>query len=564
MATGFESIALLIGAATFLGILAQKTGQPKIISYIVAGLLLGPVGLNLVGEGQMLSLFSELGLVFLLFLIGLEIDISEIREVLGSTIGIAVIQMILTFIAGVGIAFILGFTGTTILLIGAAVMFSSTALVIKILTERDEATTLPGRLDIGVLLVQDVAVVIMLALLTVDFSTPTQAVIKLIEIFLMISIVGMLSLTSSKYVFSKVLKQISGNRLAFFTIGIAWAFLFITLADHLNLSLEIGAFLAGIGLAQIPYSRELQENVRPLTDLFMAIFFINFGITITGSSLQQYFIPAIIASFLLIIVKFLIFFLTIDRFKFTPQTSFKASINMGQISEFGLILTSLAITEGYINPEISGFISMIAILTMGTSAYLIRYRNKLEKLFEPILLFFDSEEKQDLTLEKLKKHVVVIGYDEIARETCKKLSEKYQVLIIDKNPENTEELAKSDYKYIYGDFKHGEIREGSNLEKAEFIISFSDEKEVNTAILEEKNKEAVRITTAKNFEDASEFYDLGADYVILENILAGNRIGEYLELYLEDRNLFLKETKTELEKIKNPENKSGRKNNSDS
>lgn len=549
MATGFESIALLIGAATFLGILSQKTGQPKIIAYIVAGLILGPVGLNLVGGGEMLSLFSELGLVFLLFLIGLEIDISEIREVLGSTIGIAVIQMILTFLTGAAIALTLGFTGTTVLVIGAAVMFSSTALVVKILTERDEATTLPGRLDVGVLLVQDVAVVIILALLTVDFSTPTQAALKLIEIFLMISVVGILSLASSKYLFSQVLKKISDNSLAFFTHGVAWAFLYITLADYVNLSLEIGAFLAGIGLAQVPYSRELQERVRPLTNLFMALFFMNFGISITASSIQQYIVPAVIASILLIISKFLIFFLTIDRFKFTPETSFKASVNMGQISEFGLILTSLAITEGYIEPGISGFISMIAILTMGSSAYLIRYRDKLQQLFTPLLLFFDSEEKEDLNVEKLKKHVVVIGYDEIARSTCKKLAEEYDVLVIDKNPENTEELANSNYKYIYGDFKHGEIREGANLEEAEFIISLSDEKEVNANILEERNKDSVVITSAKDFKTASEFYDLGADYVILENILAGNRIGEYLELYLEDKNLFLKETKTELQKI---------------
>ena len=549
MATGFESIALLIGAATFLGILGQKTGQPKIIAYIVAGLLLGPVGFNLVGEGEMLSLFSELGLVFLLFLIGLEIDISEIREVLGSTIGIAVIQMVLTFLVGAAIAFGLGFTGTTAVVIGAAVMFSSTALVVKILTERDEATTLPGRLDVGVLLVQDVAVVIILALLTVNFSTPAQAALKLVEIFLMISVVGVLSLASSKYIFSQILKKISGNSLAFFTHGVAWAFVFITLADYVNLSLEIGAFLAGIGLAQVPYSRELQENVRPLTDLFMAIFFMNFGISITGSSLQQYFVPAVIASFLLIVAKFLIFFLTIDRFKFTPETSFKASVNMGQISEFGLILTSLAITEGYVASEISGFISMIAILTMGTSAYLIRYRDRLKELFTPVLLFFDSEEKQDLEVKKLKKHVVIIGFNEMARRACRKLSDEYEILVIDKNPENTQELAKSDYRYVYGDFKHGEIREGANLRKAEFIISFSDEKEVNNVLLEERDDETVLVLTAKSFDDASEFYDLGADYVILENILAANRTGEYLELYFEDKNLFLEETESEMEKI---------------
>ncbi|WP_414837555.1 cation:proton antiporter [Candidatus Nanosalina sp. VS9-1] len=546
MATGFESIALLIGTATLLGILAQKTHQPKVIAYILAGLVMGPVGLSIVSGGEMVSLFSELGLVFLLFLIGLEIDLDEIREVLGSTIGIAVIQMFLTFLAGLGIATGLGFDTVTAVFIGAAVMFSSTALVVKILTKRDEASTLPGRLDVGVLLVQDVAVVIILALLTVNFSDPVQAGIKLLEIFLMISVVGVLSLASSRYVFSRVLKKISGNSLAFFTHGVAWAFLFITIADHLNLSLEIGAFLAGIGIAQVPYSRELQESVRPLTDLFMAIFFMNFGISIAGGSIQQYLGEAVIASVLLIAAKFIILFLTIDRFKFTPETSFKASVNMGQISEFGLILTSLAVTEGYIDSGISGFISMVAILTMGTSAYLIRYRDSLEEFFHPVLRFFQSEAKQDLEIEKLNNHAVIIGYDEVSRRVCRELSEDYRILVIDNNPDNVEELSESEYKYIYGDFKHGEIRKGANLEQADFIINFTREKEINTVLLEERNEDTVVITETRSFEEASEMYDLGADYVIMENVLAGNRISEYLELYLEDRDLFLEEIKDDL------------------
>ena len=549
MAAGFESVALLIGAATFLGILSQKTGQPKIIAYIIAGISLGPVGLDLVKQGEMISLFSELGLVFLLFLIGLEIDIEEIQEVLKSTVGIAVIQMALTFAAGTLTAILVGFTGTTAYTIGAAVMFSSTALVVKVLTERDEETTLPGRLDVGVLLVQDVAVVVILAFFTVNFSTPAQAALKLAEIFLMISVVAAISFGSSKYFFSKILKSMSGNRLAFFTHGIAWAFLFISIADYLNLSLEIGAFIAGIGLAQIPYSRELQEDIRPLTDLFMAIFFMNFGISISGSSLQQYFIPAIMASILLIVFKFLIFFLTIDRFKFTPKTSFTASVNMTQVSEFGLILTSLAITEGFIQSEVSGFISLVAILTMGTSAYLIRFRDRLEEQFKPLLDLFESEEKTDLEVEKLEDHAVIIGYDEMAERTCSKLAEEYDIMVIDQESDKTEKLAESDYTYVYGDFKHGEIRQGANLEEAEFILSFSEQKQVNNVLLEERKEETVVFVKASNFEDASEFYDLGADYVMIENILAGNRISEYIEIYLEDKEVFKQEINSELQHI---------------
>jgi len=553
MATGYESIALLIGVATLLGTVAQRTRQPKVMAYIVAGLVMGPVGLNLVKSSELTSLFSELGLVFLLFLIGLEIDIDEVREVLGSTIGIAVIQMALTFVVGLGTAYLLGFNTVTSVFIGAAVMFSSTALVVKILTRMDEATTLAGRLDIGVLLVQDVAVVLMLALLSINFSMPSEIAIKLVEIFAMITFIGIISLASSRYVFSGVLKEISDNNLAFFTHGVAWAFLFISLSSYLNLSMEIGAFLAGLGLASVPYSRELQERVRPLTDLFMAIFFVNFGIGITGGSLNTYFFEAVVASVVLMAAKFVIFFLTIDRFKFTPETSFRASVNMGQISEFGLILMSLAITRGYVEQEVSGFISMVAILTMGSSAYLMRDKDYLEQKVQPVLDFFKSEEKQDVDVERLEDHVVVIGYEENTKRLCRKLSENHQVLVVDDDPTNTEELAESDYEYIYGDFKHGEIREGANLQKAKYIISFSKEKQVSKAVLDNSNRETVTIVRADNFEDASELYDIGADYVIMENILAGNRISEYLELYLEDREVFLDEAEAELDYIRDEE-----------
>ncbi|WEL23761.1 cation:proton antiporter [Candidatus Nanohalovita haloferacivicina] len=550
MAVGYESLALLIGIATILGIVAEKTRQPKVMAYIIAGLIVGPVGFNLISETEMTSLFSELGLVFLLFLIGLEINLEEVKDVLKPTIGIAVIQMILVFLLGLATTYSLGFDLTTAVFIGAAAMFSSTALVVKLLTNLDEASTLPGRLDIGILLVQDVAVVLILALLTVQSTSPTQIALKLGEIFVMISFIAAISLLSSKYLFSRILKKLSGNKAAFFTHGVAWAFLFISLSQYFNLSLEIGAFIAGVGLAQIPYSRELQERVRPMTDLFMAIFFLNFGLGITGGSLQAYLLEAIIASIILIIGKFAIFFLVVDRFKFTPETSFKTAMNMTQVSEFGLILISLAITQGYIAQDVSGFISIVTILTMGVSAYTIRFKDEIHEKVEHLLNFFEGEEKTDIEIRKLENHVVVIGYDQIARKACETLQEEYEILVIDRNSENTAELSRSNYEYIYGDFKHGEIREAAKIPEAAFIISLSPEKAVNDRILEEKDRDSTAIVKADSIEHAVDLYDMGADYVIVKNLLTGNRLSEYLELYLEDRELFIKEVEAEMKELR--------------
>jgi len=551
MIEGSGTIALIIIVATLLGVLAKKTGQPTVIAYIVTGLILGPVGLNAASQTGLTQLLSELGLVFLLFLIGLEIDIEEIKEVLKPTLGIGIVQMALTAATGFIIAFGIGFATLESLLIGAAVMFSSTALVVKLLADRDEGSTLPGRLDIGILLVQDVVVILILALISIGSASPQQIALRLVEVFAMISIIGILSFLSSRYLLPYVLKQISDNQSAFFTHGVAWAFIFITAANHFNLSMEIGAFIAGIGFAQLPYSRELQERVRPLTDLFMAIFFINFGLNIIPSQLSAYFFEAILFSVLIMVAKFGIFFSLIDRFKFTPETSFTASVNMTQISEFGLILGSLAASQNLISGEITGFLSLLAIITMGSSSYLIRYRDKLHKLSEGFLQHFESEEKTDIEIDSIENHALVLGYDTISKNSLDALKQHFgQVVVVDRNPDNVEELANSDYEYIYGDLNHGEIRKAAALDKAEIVLSVIPDIEVNKEIIEHTDQEPTLFLKADSLDEAGELYEMGAHYVILRNVLTGERMSEYLKLYLEDRELFKEEVGEDMNKIR--------------
>ncbi len=551
MIEGQGSIALVIVAATAMGILAKKTGQPTVIAYIVTGLLLGPVGLNMASQTALTKLLSELGLVFLLFLIGLEIDIEEVKQVLKPTLLIGMAQMALTTATGFFLALALGFTHMESLLIGAAVMFSSTALVVKLLADRDENSTLPGRLDIGILLVQDVVVILMLALISVGSASLTQIAVRLVEVFALIAVIGLVSFFSSRYVLPRILRQISDNESAFFTHGVAWAFLFITAANYFKLSMEIGAFIAGVGFAQLPYSRELQERVRPLTDLFMAIFFINFGLNIVPGQLSTYFTEALIFSALIMVAKFVIIFLLVDRFKFTPETSFVASMNMTQISEFGLILGSLAVSENLISGEITGFLSLLAIITMGTSSYLIRFRGELRKASEKILQRFESEEKKDIEIKSLEDHALVLGYDTVSKNCLDVLEEYFdQVVIVDRNQDSIDELANSDHEYLYGDFNHGEMRKAAGLDKADFILSVIPDISVNKEILEHTNHEPTLFLKADSMDGAGELYEMGAHYVITRNVLTGEKMGQYLRLYLEDEEVFKEEVIDDLNTIK--------------
>ena len=547
-------LMLVVVTATVLAVIARKLKQPVLLAYLLTGLVLGPALLNIVGETQTLTLMSELGLGFLLFLVGIEMNLDEIKELLRPISVIAVGQTILQ----TGLAFVvplaLGFGLFETFIIALCTVFGATPVIVKILTEKDELKSLPGKLDVGVLVLQDIYLILIVALINSGSLTqPDQILGTLVKIVAMIGFIGLLSLMASRYVLDDVFKRIADNRHAFFIHAVAWAFLLISTAEFLGLSVEVGAFLAGLGLGQVPYREEIKERMRPLTDFFMVIFFSTLGLTLSVENLQAYWIEAIIASLVMMIGNFLIMFYLIDRMKFTPRTSFIGSINMTQVSEFSLVVGALAVQQGYVGNDILGYISVMAVFTIGLSTYLINYNKEIYQKIEHLLEWLESEEKKDIEISQLENHAVIIGYDEISEKICRTLEKEHDILVIDRNPDNTEVLSRSPYEYIYGDFKHGEIREGANLAGAEFIISFSDERRINLKVLEEQTENAVKIVSATRLEEASEFYDMGADYVIIENILAGNRVGEYLELYLEDEELFHREIKSELEHIRGEE-----------
>ena len=535
-------LMLVVVTATVLAIVAKKLKQPVLLAYIITGLVLGPVLLDIVGETQTLTLISELGLGFLLFLVGIEMNLSEIKDLLKPITIIAVGQTILQ----TGLAFIvplaLGFGLFETFIIALCTVFGATPVIVKILTEKDELTSLPGRLDVGVLVLQDIYLILIVALINSGSLTqPEQIVGTLVKIVGLIAVIGVFSLLTSRYVLDDLFRKIAENRHAFFIHAVAWAFLLISVAEYLGLSVEVGAFLAGLGLGQVPYREEIKERMRPLIDFFMVIFFSTLGLTLTVENLTAYWHEAVIASVIMMIGNFLIMFYLIDRMKFTPRTSFIGSINMTQVSEFSLVVGALAVQQNYIGNDILGYISLMALFTIGTSTYLINYNKEIHQKVEHLLERFKSEEKKDVEVEAFSDHAVIVGYDRRAKKVCEVLQKRHDVLVIDNNPENTEELSNSSFEYIYGDFIHGEIRKGAKMEEASFIISFTNEFNVNLQIMEERTENAIKILSSQGIEDASELYEMGADYVIIDNILSADRLSDYIEIYLEDREVFIQE-----------------------
>jgi Kef-type K+ transport system membrane component KefB len=550
MATGIEAAAAAVMVAAALAILFHKLNQPTVTAYIITGIILGPAVFGITSHSQPIQVFSELGLAFLLFLIGLEMDVGEVREIINPTLLIGGVQMIFMFASGLLIGNLVGFTLVQSLFAGFFLMFSSTAVVVKMLSDKDQISSLPGRLNVSILLLQDVVVVLALAVLNTGVSSPRTFAIGITETLAFIFLTTLVSLASSKYILKRLFSTYAEEKHGFLIYAVAWLFIFIQISHFLNISIEIGAFLAGIGLGRLKISEEIMERIRPLTDVFMAVFFIGVGLKLDQSAIATYWQPALIFSALIIPLKFVSEFSLTDFSKFSPETSFISSINMTQISEFSIILASLAAAKGFISTEFVGFAALTAVTTMTVSSYLITYNREIYERVKPVLQHFDSQAKRDVTVDELENHAVVVGYDQAARNILPVLEKRFEnIMVIDSNSENVQELSQSKYDYIYGDFKHGEIRNSANLSDAGIVVSVSSQHEVNLQILEDV-EDATVFLRAESAEEALELYELGAHYVMRRNALASEQLSSYLELYMEDRETFEDEVEAEMEKIR--------------
>jgi Kef-type K+ transport system membrane component KefB len=544
--------AIIVVVATTVGILARQTGQPTIIAYILTGLILGPVMFDIVTEEGLVEAMAELGLGFLLFLLGMKMRFDDIREILRPIVNVAVWQTVLQTALALAVAWALGFDPTEIVIIALATVFGATPIIVKILTDKNEITSLPGKIDVGVLIVQDIYLVVVLALLGADeLGSASEIATTLGVIAVMMTFIGIFSIASSRYLLPHLFRRIADDKDVFLVVALAWAFLFIAVSEQFDLSLEVGAFLAGISIAQLPYSKELEDRITPITDFFILVFFASIGLRLAADDLLAYWWEAIVASVVLMVGNFWIMFYLIDREDFTVETSFLGALNMVQVSEFSLVVGALAVQQGYIETDVLGYLSLMALLTMSVSTYIINYNHAIYDTAEPWFSRFESESKGDVDLEGYENHAIAIGYDEITERVLPVLEAEYgDVVIIDRRTDHIEALEEEGrYDYIYGDFRHGEIRKEANLKGADFVLSSTVQSEVNKALLEEVDEDAIVFAEAESIADARDLYERGAAYVIMSTYLTAERLSEYLERYFTEPESFRAAIERDIERI---------------
>ncbi len=531
------NFAIIFVVATVIGYVAHRLGQPTIVAYILTGVILGPVVLNLVVEEGLVEIMSKLGIGFLLFLLGIKMHFEEIKSIFKPIVRIAGSQIVLQQSLAFLVAYMLGFPFWQALIIGLCTIFGATPVIVKVLTDKAEIRTLPGRINVGVLIGQDIYLVIALALLSIGtLTSPIEIATTISKILLLVAAITLATMAASRYVLPEVFKRISGHKEVLFIITIAWAFLFIYASERFNLSLEVGAFLAGLGLAQLPHSRELEERVEPLTNFFILVFFTTIGLRLVADELFFYWREAIIASVILIIGNFGIMFYLIYREKFSVETSFIGSINMIQVSEFSLVVGAIAVAQGLIDMEVLGYLSLMALMTMSASTYVLDNNHKIYRWFEPWLKKLESPDRVERDVEVYEGHAIILGYNHIAKELITTLKEHFdKVLILDHDPEKIHELKDKGYDFVYGDFKYDEVRRGLSLEKAAFVFSFIPDQFSNTILLEEISDKTTVFIECETEDDVVELTRLGADKVFYTPILSALQLFDCLEDYLKDQ-----------------------------
>jgi Kef-type K+ transport system membrane component KefB len=548
-------ISLIIAAATMLTILARVIRQPPIIAYLIAGIIVGPLLFNLVGTSDViLQTFSRIGVAFLLFIVGLSLDFRILKEI-GKVSGFSgIIEVVIVSLLGFFISIALGIDRITSLYLGVALAFSSTVVVVKILSDKKEIDTLHGRIAIGILIIQDI--IAALALMIVPLmNTRAEITPMLTKIGLAVIMIFVVFLIS-KFVFDRFMSYLAKSQETLFLFGIAWAFVLATIFFELGFSMEIGALIAGMSLASGKYALDLEGKMKPLRDFFIVLFFVFFGSQLTEIT-GELIVQAVIFSVFVMLIKPLVVMITLKFYGYTKKTNFLTSISLAQVSEFSLILILLGFSLGQLNQNVMNLAVLVALFTIGLSTYAINYSHKLNQWLATLLDFFDGKKLSESNSKIKNYEVVLFGYHRIGHKLIQAIKKSgLSFAVVDYNPKVILSLNKQKIEAIFGDAGNKNLLNEIDLEKAKLIISTIPEESANITIikrLEELGSKAVFIATAEQPRAALDLYHAGADYVLIPHHLGGEyaaKIIEDFKLNKEKYDKIGKEHKHSLELLK--------------
>src|SRR3990167_469890 len=530
----FAELSLIIAIGAGIALVMRLIRQPLIIGHIITGIIVGPSVFHLVKSAGTIDVFSSIGIALLLFIIGLGLNPKVIKDV-GKVAGITgVAQVAISTAIGYGSGLVLGLTKLEALFFGIALAFSSTIIILKLLSDKKEQTRLYGKVVTGILLVQDVVAATALLFVTAN-GTGDFTINGLIWLATKGAMIAVPLLVIGNVVLPRVHKFIAGSQEFLFLFAIGWGFGAAALFEQNGFSLEIGALLAGVALASLPYAQEVSARLRPLRDFFIIVFFITLGTRLSFGHIGLLIPAIIIGSFTVVILKPLTVMTIMGLLGYTKRTSFKAAVATAQISEFSLVFIILGNKQGMISDDLVAITTIIALISIACSAYMIIYADKLYTVFEQHLSMFEKDRKPQ-TRERERRRgydMVLFGYHKGGQEFLKLFeSMKQRYLIVDYDPEVIDILESQKVDYVYGDATDIELLDEISLEKAKLIVSALTDFDTTvflTKLLNNKQSGAVFICHADTVAEADELYELGASYVMMPHYIGSEKISAFIK-----------------------------------
>lgn len=535
----FIEIAIITVIAVLAGFIAYILRQPVIIGFIAGGFFIGLFNYAEIVDAHLIENLASIGVALLLFLIGLEMDFRELRHVTMPAFLVGFGQIIFTFGLGFVIATALGFAAIPAFYIAIALTFSSTIVVVKLLSEKKDLSTLYGRVVVGVLLVQDFVAI--LVLIFVTGLQDGESVFATLGGTFLKGIVLIVATVALSRVFPKILDKIGRSQEMLYLFSIAWALGAAGASAFMGLSIEIGGFLAGLALASSSENFQIASRLRPLRDFFLILFFVLLGVQAFEGGTAIAFAPAVAFAAFVLVGNPLIIAFVMGILGYRARTSVISGLALAQISEFGLIIMALGLRLGAIGTSEVSLVTLVGVFTIFVSSYYIAYSDRIYGFLRPFAKVFEFRKHlvEELPPEaEFKEHVVLVGANRMGKSISEALSRsKADFVAIDYDPVVVKKLNGEGIPVVYGDILDPDIQDRVGLRDADAVISTIPGFKNNLAIvnlIKKHGRDTTTIVTADDEWYAKELYREGADYVIVPHYIGGRELAEVI---IKDRDL---------------------------
>lgn len=512
----FYEFALILTLAAFFGFVGKILKQPLIVMFIALGVVMGPAVFDIVKSKDNIHLLAEIGISVLLFIVGLKLDLRIIKSVGKIALFTGLGQVLFTSFFGYFIGLVLGFSSLHSFYIAIALTFSSTIIIVKLLSDKKEIDSLYGQIAIGFLIVQDIVVIIMMIILSAMQKGGETSLSHDVTRTILVGI-GLIAFTfiAMKWILPRLTNYLAQSQELLTLFAVAWAVALASASEIMGFSGEVGAFLAGMSLTSSDFKENISSRLVSLRDFLLLFFFVGLGSNLDLSSMQSQIIPALYFSLFVLVGNPIIVLIIMGMMGYRKRTSFLAGLTVAQISEFSLIFAGLGLAIGHITKETLGLITLVGLITIGLSTYLILYSHQIFNKLSSFLSIFERKNKlienNDFNLDLKNHDVILLGLGRFGNRLADMLDEYPEIsyMGIDFDPSIIVQWKAKGREIFYGDIDDPELLEYVPFKESRIIVCTIPDVDLSKQFVKElkrkkyKGKVYITASTEKDYQELS-------------------------------------------------------------